>query len=78
MIKRLTVKQKADLYKVVFDTPDGRKVLADINIQCKVFEACNSDLEEGARRAALYISQFVAHPAERFPEWMRETEKDLL
>ena len=76
--KRLTVKQKSDLYKDVFGTPNGRRVLADINVLCKVLGRCNNDIEEGGRRIAVHLNKWSGISEGNLLAWMREIEQEIL
>ncbi len=74
---RLNDKTRAQLYKSVFDTPDGRVVLADILTKAFVFRPMPGPEHESARILALHIMSFVGYDKERFPEYMVETEREI-
>lgn len=76
-------KQRQADYKVVFDTPLGRKVLTDILVKANVFQAITHpdpgecQRMEGARTLALHIASFVRFDADKFLDrWKAPEEAD--
>ena len=75
-----TDEQRAIDYKVVFGTPDGRRVLTDILIKGHVWmpitttDPIEAARVEGARQLALHIASFDRFDADKFKAAWRDPE----
>ena len=75
-----TDEQRAIDYKLVFGTPDGRRVLTDILIKGNAFhpvattDQVEANRAEGARHLALHIASFVRFDADTFMAAWKEPE----
>ena len=67
------LKQLRAAYKLVFETPDGQRVLADLRRRCHVHTSTFSPtadeifVNEGQRQVVLYIEDMLVTDARKLP-----------